>query len=49
MNDGIGKDHFTVQYMKVDEIIYGIMSLGRGTLLAKLDVESVYRIISVHP
>ena len=49
VNDGIGKDHFTVQYMKVDEIIYGIMSLGRGTLLAKLDVESVYRIIPVHP
>ena len=25
------------------------MSLGRGTLLAKFDVESAYRIIPVHP
>ena len=33
VNDGIRKDPFTVQYMKVDDIIDGIMSLGRGTLL----------------
>ena len=26
-----------------------IMSLGRGTLLAKFDVESAYHIIPVHP
>ena len=49
MNDGIRKDPFTVQYMKVDDIIDGIMSLGRGTLLAKFDVESAYRIIPIHP
>ena len=48
VNDGIRKDPFTVQYMKVDDIIDGIMSLGRGTLLAKFDVESAYRIIPVH-
>ena len=35
--------------MKVDDIIDGIMSLGRGTLLAKFDVESAYRIIPIHP
>ena len=49
VNDGIRKDPFTVQYMKVDDIIDGIMSLGRGTLLAKFDVESAYRIIPIHP
>ena len=38
-----------VQYMKVNDIINGIMSLGRGTLLAKFDVESDYRIIPIHP
>ena len=42
-------DPFAVQYMKVDDIIDGIMLLGRGTLLAKFDAESVYRIIPVHP
>ena len=49
VNDGIKKDPFTVQYMKVDDIIDRIMSLGRGTLLAKFYVESAYRIIPIHP
>ena len=49
VNDGIRKDPFTVQYMKVDDITDGIMSLGQGTLLAKFDVESAYRIIPIHP
>ena len=43
------KDPFMVQYIKVDDIIDRIMSLGRGTLLAKFDVESAYRITPVHP
>ena len=42
VNDGIRKDPFTVQYMKVNNISDGIMSLSRGTLLAKSDVESAY-------
>ena len=33
--------------MKVDNIIDGIMTHGRGTLLAKFDVQSAYRIIPV--
>ena len=49
VNDRIRKDPFTVQYMKVDDTIDGIMSLGRGTLLTKFDVKSAYRIIPVHP
>ena len=35
--------------MKVDDIIDRIMSLGRGTLLAKFDVESAHRITPSHP
>ena len=34
--------------MKVDNIIDGIMIHGRGTLSAKFDVESAYRIIPVY-
>ena len=49
VNGSIRKDPFTVQYKKVDNIIDGIMSLGRGTLLAKFDVESTYRIVPIHP
>ena len=46
INDGILKETFSVQYMKVDDVISGIMSFGRGTLLAKFDVESAYRNIT---
>ena len=49
VNDGISKEPFSVQYMKVDDVICGIMSLGRGTLMAKFDVESAYRNVPVHP
>ena len=34
--------------MKVDNVINGIMSFGRGSLLAKFDVESAYRHALVH-
>ena len=34
--------------MKVDDIIVGIMQLGRDTLMAKLDVQNAYRIVPVH-
>ena len=36
VNDGVPRDPFSVQYMKVDDIIAGIMSFGRGALLANL-------------
>ena len=48
VNDGIPKEPFSVQYMKVDDVINGIMSLGRGSLLAKFDVESAYRNVPIH-
>ena len=47
--DSIRKDPFMVQYMKVDDIIDGILLLGWGSLLAKFDVESAYGIILIHP
>ena len=48
VNDGIRKGLFKVQYMKMDDIIDEIMSLCQGTLLAKFDAESAYRIIPIH-
>ena len=35
--------------MSVDDIIDGIISFGRGALMAKFDIESAYRIVPVHP
>ena len=48
INDSIPKDPYSVHNMKVDDVIEGIMSYGRGTLLAKFDVESAYRNVPVH-
>lgn len=48
VNDGIPKEPFSVQYMKVDDVIDGIMLHGRGSLMAKFDVESAYRNVPVH-
>ena len=48
VNGGIPKESFSVQYMKGDYVINGIMSLGRGSLLAKFDVESAYCNVPVH-
>ena len=49
VNDGIPKEDFSIHYMKVDDIIAGIMARGRGSLMAKFDVESAYRIVPIHP
>ena len=49
VNDGILKEPFSVQFLRVDDVISGIMFFTRGTLLAKFDVESAYRNIPVHP
>ena len=49
VNDGIPKPAFTVQYVSVDAFIEGIMTLGRGTLMAKFDVATAYRNVAIHP
>ena len=49
VNDGIASEDYSLQYMKVDDIIAGIMKLGRGTLMAKFDIQNAYRIVPVHP
>ena len=48
VNDGIAGEDYSLQYMKVDDIIAGIMRLGRGSLIAKFDVQNAYRIVPVH-
>ena len=36
-------------YIKVDDVIEQVLRLGPGSMLAKMDVESAYRIVPVHP
>ena len=47
VNDGIAREDYSLQYMKVDDIA-GIIPLGRGSLMAKFNVQNAYRIMQVH-
>jgi hypothetical protein len=49
VNGGIEPELCSLQYLRLDEVIRQIATTGRGTLLAKMDIESAYRIIPVHP
>ena len=49
VNDGIKRELCSLHYVKVDDIVNQVLQMGRGTLLAKLDVKSAFRIVPVHP
>ena len=49
VNDGINKEDFTVTYSKVSDAIALIVKARRGALMGKVDINSAYRIIPVHP
>ena len=49
VNDGINPAWCSLSYVSVDNLIEVICSLGRGALLAKVDVQSAYRLVPVFP
>ena len=49
VNDGINPEEFSLQYIKVDQIIRMVSKYGAGAWMAKFDVEAAYRNIAVHP
>lgn len=49
INDGIHEQFCSLTYIKVDDVIEQVLRLGPGSMLAKMDVESAYRIVPVHP
>ena len=49
VNDGIDPALCSLRYVSVDTVTNIAASLGVGTLLAKVDIESAYRLIPVHP
>ena len=40
---------FSLQYIKIDDAIAALIRLGRGTYLAKTDIDSAFRQFPVHP
>ncbi len=49
VNDGINKSLCSLQYVSVDTAAQITAQLGRGALMAKVDIRSAYRMLSIHP
>ena len=49
VNDGIPKDLCSLRYVRVDDIVDKLAVMGPGTQMAKVDIESAYRMVPVHP
>ena len=49
INDHIPKDPYTLQYVRVDDAIHILQSLGPGSFMAKTDLKSAFRLIPIHP
>ena len=49
VNDGIDPTICSLSYTTIDDIAHLLSQYGPGALLAKIDIESAYRLIPVHP
>ena len=49
INSCINKDSFSLQYVSTDQAIASIQALGKGTPMAKTDIESAFRLFPIHP
>ena len=49
INDHIPKDPYSLQYVRVDDAISILKSLGPGSYMAKTDLKSAFRLIPIHP
>ena len=49
VNAGISQELASITYTRVDDAVDRIQTLGSGTMLIKMDLESAYRQIPIHP
>ena len=49
INDHISKEQYSLQYASVDDAIQILTNLGKGALMAKVDLKSAFRVVPVHP
>ncbi len=49
VNDGVERELCSMKYSSVDVAVKKVLVLGKGPLLAKLDVDGAYRTVPVHP
>ena len=49
VNSGIEADLCSMHYLRLDEVTQRIMEMGKGTEMAKMDIESAYRMVPIFP
>ena len=49
VNDGIEKEICSLSYTSVDAVADKVLALGRGAMLAKMDIKQAYRMVPIHP
>ena len=49
VNDAIDPALCSLSYITVDQVALRALSLGKGALIAKTDIQSAYRLVPVHP
>ena len=49
INDGIDCELCTLLYVTVKQVTTTVSRLGKGALLVKIDIESAYRLVPIHP
>ena len=49
MNDGISTSDSSMVYASIEDTACFITTLGRGSLLAKTDIDNAFRLLPVHP
>ena len=48
VNDGIPESLCSLKYITIDDAINQVLLLGSGTLMAKIDIQSAFRLLPVH-
>ena len=48
VNDGIDPELTSFKYIKVDQVATQAALLGKGALIAKMDIEEAYRLVPIH-
>ena len=49
VNNSIEKDICSLSYTSVDVVADKVLALGRGAMLAKMDIKQTYRMVPIHP
>lgn len=49
VNESITSECCSMQYITVEQVAKRAMQLGKGSLIAKIDIKAAYRLVPVHP